>query len=313
MNNTLFSLTQYALSELKDTYSENEIRSICRLIFMDVLKYTNINIHLKKYESLPESFVNKFYNITVRLKKNEPIQYIIGETEFAGLRFKLSPAVLIPRPETEELIYWIKESVISPRQVLDIGTGTGLIAIMAAQRSLARIDAVELDFGAASEAAFNVSLSPWKDRITVYCMDFCRFYDKTTKPVYHHILSNPPYFIDSLLPPDGKREQARHTGTLDYEVLFEGASYLLLPDGKLSLVSPADLQEHLIFIASLYGFYPVRFTYVSGISGKAPKRLLSEWSRARRPLEENAFSVEKRGEGYTLEYIMLTRDFYLTM
>ena len=121
------------------------------------------------------------------------------------------------------------------------------IAIMAAQRSLARIDAVELDFGAASEAAFNVSLSPWKDRITVYCMDFCRFYDKTTKPVYHHILSNPPYFIDSLLPPDGKRERARHTGTLDYEVLFEGASYLLLPDGKLSLVSPADLQEHLIF------------------------------------------------------------------
>ena len=217
------------------------------------------------------------------------------------------------RVSTDGVLLGAWSRVEKSNRILDIGTGTGLIAIMAAQRSLARIDAVELDFGAASEAAFNISLSPWKDRITVYCMDFCRFYDKTTKPVYHHILSNPPYFIDSLLPPDGKREQARHTGTLDYEVLFEGASYLLLPDGKLSLVSPADLQEHLIFIASLYGFYPVRFTYVSGISGKAPKRLLSEWSRARRPLEENAFSIEKRGEGYTLEYIMLTRDFYLKM
>lgn len=152
------------------------------------------------------------------------------------------------RVGTDGVLLGAWSRVEKSNRILDIGTGTGLIAIMAAQRSLARIDAVELDFGAASEAAFNVSLSPWKDRITVYCMDFCRFYDKTTKPVYHHILSNPPYFIDSLLPPDGKRERARHTGTLDYEVLFEGASYLLLPDGKLSLVSPADLQEHLILL-----------------------------------------------------------------
>lgn len=152
------------------------------------------------------------------------------------------------RVSTDGVLLGAWSRVEKSNRILDIGTGTGLIAIMAAQRSLARIDAVELDFGAASEAAFNVSLSPWKDRITVYCMDFCRFYDKTTKPVYHHILSNPPYFIDSLLPPDGKRERARHTGTLDYEVLFKGASYLLLPDGKLSLVSPADLQEHLILL-----------------------------------------------------------------
>ena len=114
------------------------------------------------------------------------------------------------RVSTDGVLLGAWSRVEKSNRILDIGTGTGLIAIMAAQRSLARIDAVELDFGAASEAAFNVSLSPWKDRITVYCMDFCRFYDKTTKPVYHHILSNPPYFIDSLLPPDGKRERARH-------------------------------------------------------------------------------------------------------
>ena len=98
------------------------------------------------------------------------------------------------RVSTDGVLLGAWSRVEKSNRILDIGTGTGLIAIMAAQRSLARIDAVELDFGAASEAAFNVSLSPWKDRITVYCMDFCRFYDKTTKPVNHHILSNPPYF-----------------------------------------------------------------------------------------------------------------------
>ena len=130
------------------------------------------------------------------------------------------------RVSTDGVLLGAWSRVEKSNRILDIGTGTGLIAIMAAQRSWARIDAVELDFGAASEAAFNVSLSPWKDRITVYCSDFCRFYDKTTKPVFHHIGSKPPEFIDSLRPPDDKRERAGHTGTLDYEVLYEGASYL---------------------------------------------------------------------------------------
>ncbi len=198
-------------------------------------------------------------------------------------------------------------------RILDVGTGTGLIALMAAQRSRAIVDAVELDWGAASEAALNVSLSPWSHRVTVYAADFCKFYNPVTKPVYDHILSNPPYFMQSLLPPDNVRGQARHTGTLDYETLFEGANRLLLSHGRVSIVSPADLQEHLIFVASLYGFVPTRFAYVSGIAGREPKRLLSEWSRERFPLETTWLSIERRGEGYTPRYVALTRDFYLKM
>ncbi len=198
-------------------------------------------------------------------------------------------------------------------RVLDVGTGTGLIAIMAAQRSRAFVDAVELDFNAATEAAENANRSPWGDRITVYGVDFTRFYTTVVKPRYHHILSNPPYFMQSLLPPDAQRGQARHTGTLDYESLFEGASRLLLPEGWLSLISPADVEEHLRFVAQLYGFYPNRLTYVAGIAGREPKRLLSEWSRERRPVETTLLAIERRGEGYTPEYIRLTRDFYLKM
>ena len=198
-------------------------------------------------------------------------------------------------------------------RILDIGTGTGLIAIMAAQRSAALIDAVEIDFTAAGEAAQNAALSPWGDRITVYGTDFCTFYRKNAIHRYHHILSNPPYFIQSLLPPDSRREQARHAGGLDYETLFEGAAALLLPHGRLSLVSPADLEEHLVFNAILQGLYPQRFTYVSGVAGRAPKRLLSEWGRHRAPLEVNALSIEHKGGRYTREYIALTHDFYLKM
>lgn len=199
------------------------------------------------------------------------------------------------------------------RRILDVGTGTGLIALMAAQRSAACIDAVELDFGAACDAAQNALLSPWSDRITVYEADFGDWFGRYTRPRYDHILSNPPYFVQSLLPPDGRRERARHTGVLDYETLFEGAAALLLPGGRLSLISPADLEEHLTFVALLYGFYPARFTYVSGIAGRSPKRLLSEWGRERLPLQTRALAIERRGAGYTADYVSLTCDFYLKM
>ena len=102
--NTIHHLSQYALQELKDSYSEHEIECICRIVYMDVLHYTNIDIHLRKNEILDESFINKFIGIVRLLKSGSPIQYILGETGFAGLRFKSTPSALIPRPETEELV-----------------------------------------------------------------------------------------------------------------------------------------------------------------------------------------------------------------
>lgn len=96
MNISIYTLSQYASGELKDTYEPEEIRSICRLIFMDVFHYTNIDIHIQKHENLPESFLGKFQEIIARLKQGEPIQYIIGTTEFAGLTFTVNPQPLSP-------------------------------------------------------------------------------------------------------------------------------------------------------------------------------------------------------------------------
>ncbi|MDR1756930.1 MAG: peptide chain release factor N(5)-glutamine methyltransferase [Culturomica sp.] len=135
MNSSIFTTTQYAINELKDTYPEEEVRSICRLIFSDIFQYTNIEIHLKKYTCLPESFVNKFYAVVEELKQGRPVQYIIGETEFAGLRFRVDESTLIPRPETEELVRWAGESVRPGMRILDIGTGSGCIAVAIAKRT----------------------------------------------------------------------------------------------------------------------------------------------------------------------------------
>lgn len=127
--NTIHHLSQYALQELKDSYSANEIQCICKIIYMDVFHFTNIDIHLRKNEILEESFLNNFFEIIGLLKCGHPIQYILGETEFAGLRFRLNAATLIPRPETEELVYWVRTHLKAGDRLLDIGCGSGCIGI----------------------------------------------------------------------------------------------------------------------------------------------------------------------------------------
>ena len=108
--------------------------------------------------------------------------------------------------------------VKSSPKILDIGTGTGLIAIMLAQRyPLSQITAIEIDEAAAAQAKMNVARSPWTKRIQVICNDFSLF---RTESKYNLIVSNPPYFVDALNCPDKQRNMARHTCELNYELLF---------------------------------------------------------------------------------------------
>lgn len=121
--------------ELSDFYPKNEILSFLKIIFEDVFAFSSVDLLLQENEIFPENNLQKLNGIIHRLKKSEPLQYIIGFTEFYGLRLKVSPDVLIPRPETEELVDLIltenceKENL----QVLDIGTGTGCIAVSLAR------------------------------------------------------------------------------------------------------------------------------------------------------------------------------------
>jgi len=137
--------------ELSGLYASEEVQSFFNILSEYFLKYTRLDTVLKAAEIISEEKQKQFQEAILRLKKQEPVQYIIGETEFYGLPFKLNRHTLIPRPETEELVAWVIEyyetqtSIDQPIEILDIGTGSGCIAISLA-KNLVDAKITALDF-----------------------------------------------------------------------------------------------------------------------------------------------------------------------
>lgn len=195
--------------------------------------------------------------------------------------------------------------------VLDIGTGTGLIAIMAAQRSAkANITAIDIDSDCISQAMENVAASPWAERIEVISTALQDF-NPTRR--FDTIISNPPYFVDSLLSPDVARSTARHTATLSFEDLVEGIQRLLTTNGTFSLILPPT--EFRRFCSAARGkLYIIRQCDVWSTPESNVKRIMAEFS-IHTPSEALAIErliIEDKGPlGYSNDYKALTRDFYL--
>ena len=192
--------------------------------------------------------------------------------------------------------------------VLDIGTGTGLIAIMAAQRGAGRVTAVEIAPDSAVQARANAANSPWADRIDVVCSDIALF---NAGFRYDRIVCNPPYFRDSLRSPDSGRNTARHNDSLSFETLSACASRLLADDGRLCLVLPRDAVETFSKCAAAQGLDMCHRTDVVTVPGKTPKRSLVEFGRSCSGLETDVVSICGPDGKETSEYINLVRDFYL--
>lgn len=197
------------------------------------------------------------------------------------------------------------------KKVLDIGTGTGLIALMIAQRSDALIDAIEIDKQATEQAIENVSKSPWAERVNVVNKSLQEFSEQESR-TYDLIVSNPPYFQNSMFAPDNKRTHARHNSNLELEDLIGGAKKLLSNQGRLSVILPYLEGNMLVLQASEEGLYCVRQTKVLPKPGRDPKRLLLEFQQTKKPLDEQEIIIElnKRHE-YSDAYKNLTKDFYL--
>lgn len=195
--------------------------------------------------------------------------------------------------------------------LLDIGTGTSLIALMLAQRCpQAHITAVDIDAEAIGQALENVQLSPWSDRVEVKLQDICTY---TTDRCFDTIVSNPPYFIDSLKCLDDQRNTARHTDTLDAERLLNSVARLLSNDGRFSIILPAEQTDLLIQTACTQGLYPSRKTEVITRPGLPPKRVLMEFQKTKEALQTDELIIELERHVYSEEYIALTKDFYLKM
>ena len=199
------------------------------------------------------------------------------------------------------------------KRFLDIGTGTGTIALMAAQRSCAdaKVDAIDIDEPSASEAAANFANSPWSENMQAFNMSLDEF-AKETHAMYDLIFSNPPYFEDSLQAPEERRNAARHTATgLSYREIIDFAIQRLTPEGRLALVLPSDTELDLTRYARMSGLHLYKMTRVRTVPRKAPKRIIAEFSRKKTDIpEDNVLTIQDAGH-YTQEYLTLMKDFYL--
>lgn len=195
--------------------------------------------------------------------------------------------------------------------ILDIGTGTGLIAIMAAQRfSTAQIIGIDIDSDCISQAEENVAASPWSDRIEVVNKPLQEF---NSSEGFDAIVSNPPYFVDSLLSPDEKRTTARHTNTLSFSDLSSNVVRLLKPCGTFSLILPPPEAEK--FLSAARGrLFLTRQCDVWSTPSSDIKRVMMELQTTPPPTlpKFEKLIIEDKGPmGYSDDYRFLTRDFYL--
>lgn len=196
----------------------------------------------------------------------------------------------------------------SDRTALDIGTGTGVIALMAAQRSEAcNIIGIDIDPASAEEASFNFSASPWKERLTSVCVPLSGF---RTGQKFDLIFSNPPYYDSSLKNPDPREAAARHSDSLSFRDILSFAAGRLSPEGRLSLILPSDGLRDLRRCAASFGLHPFRLLHIKTTAAKQPRRVVAEFSTAATGVEEQCLTLSEAGEK-TEEYSLLTRDFYL--
>lgn len=194
-------------------------------------------------------------------------------------------------------------------RILDVGTGTGLIALQLAQRQPhASIDAIEIDAQAASQARCNVQASPWADRVNIICQDF-RCYE-SAQP-YQLIVSNPPYFVDALRCPDAQRNAARHTDRLNYEVLFAQSAKLLHPDGRLCIIVPSEVGQLVVDTAWKYGLHPRKQLHIFTKPQKPCRRWILLFGFGLSACQHDTLYIHQPDGNYTTDYQQLTRDFYL--
>ncbi|MFM7195106.1 MAG: tRNA1(Val) (adenine(37)-N6)-methyltransferase [Bacteroidota bacterium] len=192
--------------------------------------------------------------------------------------------------------------------ILDIGTGTGVIALMAAQRTGALVTAIDSDAESAAVAGKNFMRSPWSNRLSATPL---RLQDLGGENLFSHILSNPPFFMDSLLPDDPARLRQRHAEELTFVELASAVVRMLAPGGRFSVILPCREGEHFASLASEEGLTLSRLCMVHPRDGKPAHRLLMEFGREGTALQTEVLHILGKDGTYTPEYRSLTRDFYL--
>lgn len=232
---------------------------------------------------------------------------------FEFKQFKIHQDKTAMKVGTDGVLIGAWTDLPSAGKVLDIGTGTGLLALMVAQRNPELlIHAIEIDESASIQALQNVKESKWTDRISVEHISFQEYVSSTNKR-FDLIITNPPFFNSGVKAIETERSIARHADALPPEILLEGVKKLLKPEGTVALILPTDAYEKLSLAAFHAGFFECRKLLVYPTLKKPVVRILSQWTKKEhKEPEVSELVVEPSGRHhYSDEYKALTRAFYL--
>lgn len=198
------------------------------------------------------------------------------------------------------------------KMILDIGTGTGLIAIMLAQRFNSNIHGIEIDISAYIDAKKNIALCKWENRITVENISLQEYCLKNNNK-FDSIVCNPPYFKDSFKANSTSRNNARHDDNLNLNTLFFHASDLLNHNGSFHIIYPSDRYNDLVTTAGLHNLFPNKELYIKPTPDKPHKRIIISFSKYKSlNTQSSTLVIEDNGRHqYSDEYKELTKDFYL--
>ena len=201
----------------------------------------------------------------------------------------------------------------NPFSILDIGAGTGIISLMLAQRSFAKIiDAIEIDDDAYEQCTDNFENSTWNDRLFCYHASLDEFTEEI-EDKYDLIISNPPFYSEDYKTKINQRDLARFVDALPFEHLIESVSKLLSAEGKFTVIIPFKEEEKFIELASIINLFPNKILRVKGNPLSEIKRSLLEFSFQQTKAKTIELIIETERHRYTQDYINLTKDFYLKM
>lgn len=225
-------------------------------------------------------------------------------------QFKIIQSGDIFKTNTDGVLLGAWVTIFESEKVLDIGTGTGIIALMLAQRFNNSIDAIEINSDAYQNAKINFYNSPWKERLNCFNVSFEEFSNSGKLADYHHWVSNPPFFKNSLFPIKTGLLQAKHTSTLSAIELIKQAFISLPTTGRLSMVLPYEDALDTISLSSNYGFFCHRKTIVKFKFNSKPKRLLFTIGKEYEKCISKELIMKTNSQLYTKEYLDLVNDFY---
>ncbi len=228
---------------------------------------------------------------------------------FRFKHFALSNQHSAMKVSTDGVLLGAWSKVPADGVICDVGCGTGLLALMSAQRSMARVMGIEIDEAAYNEMQYNFAQSPWSDRVSAVKGDICVLADKL--PVLDMIISNPPYFANSLRADDEARDLARHEESLTYEVLITIAALKLNDIGHLSIIAPYVRRDEIVACGVENRLHLIRECRVSYRKGSNPKRVMLELCKTDKGYDMTELAVQGGAGEYTDEYRALTKDFYL--